>query len=84
VTDSGYYRMIAEARRRLEEGEDLQAVLALLRSHLTYMECIGAVRTVLGVDLTEAKRTVLDSPVFAEERARYDAAVESFIEAENE
>jgi len=85
MTSNGYYQVIAEARKRLEEGEDLQTVLALLRSRdLTPMSCIGAVKTLLDVSLSEAKRIVLDSPTSADMRAGHDAFWEAVAEAEKE
>ena len=77
--------MIAEARKRLEEGEDLQAVLALLRSRdVGLVRCMGVVKDLFGVSLTEAKRIVLDSPAWADERAGHDAFWEAVAEAEKE
>ena len=85
MTSSGYYEVIAEARKRLAEGEDLEAVLALLRSRdLNLISCIGAVKDLLGVGATEAKRIVVDSPTLADVRTGYDAFWEAVAEAEKE
>jgi hypothetical protein len=85
VTSSGYHQVIAEARKRLTDGEDLQAVLALLGSRdLTLMSCIGAVQSLLNVGLAEAKRIVLDNPVFADARVGYDAFLDAVAEAETD
>ena len=84
MTSSGYHRLIAEARKRLDDENDVEAVLALIRSSdLTLMSSIGAVRDLFGVDPKEAKRMVLDSPAFADVRGGFDAYWEAIAEAED-
>jgi ribosomal protein L7/L12 len=69
-----YDRVLAEARRRLNRGEDLDSALAFMRSEgFGFIPCCKAVRALLNVDLGEAKRLVHFSRAFAEERHEREA-----------
>ncbi len=67
VVGGEYIDAIADARNRLDGGEDLDAVLALLRSRgVSTILCMEFVRDRIGVGVGEAKRIILDSPAFTD------------------
>ena len=77
-----YQRVLAEARQRAADGEDLDATIAFMRQEgLWIIPCVKAVRALRDVTLGEAKDLVHLSPAFADQleahEAFHDVAVRS-------
>lgn len=64
---------VTRGRALVEAGADVNELLMELRLDGTnVIDCIVVVRELYGLSLGEAKRTVLASPAFADERERFE------------
>ena len=75
-----YGLVVAEAKRRRQDGEDLESVLAFLRSsQISIIDAVKIVREVEACGLGEAKDSVHHSAAWSDLTAPQERAHESIV-----